>query len=752
MEPKDNKIKNTDSTDSSKISESENKEIPKSNTDFSKPLNNQISSRRGITILVMISLLFISALLYFDKDKESALQDLSTEKNSERRLPPVTNINNINGNKTPEEVSPTNLEGDSLQKFKSVEDFKDYLEKAEQSEMRGYGRGGGMRFGGDIDFSMNQSIAPMTQESSNASNVGGLGSSAKSAPTPERVSDTNVQVLGIDEPDVVKTDGEDIYFSKPPYFDGPIIMEERLPIGPSSSVPPPQEKNGGIKVIAALPAKEAKIIGQIDKTGEMFLLKDTLVVFAEYKHKIYGYDVSDPTEPKEKWKMEIKDQGDLVGARLYNDKIYLSSRQPVGPETPCPIEPFVLDGAPVKIECTDIYHPINPIPVDVTYNFLSLDARTGKIENEASFVGPWSDSAIYMSKSAIYLTYTHNGDYIGLITNFLTENKDLFPTSLVERAQKVKDYDLSSGAKSTEIENMLSKHLNSIPGDDRMKLNNELSNRLDQYLIKHSRETEVTGIVKIGLNNLEVLSTGNVPGKPLNQFSLDEFGGNLRIATTFGDFSGWFLGMGFSTTRRIKGASDVYVLDSSLKKLGSVLNLAVGERIYSVRFIEDKGYVVTFKQVDPFFVLDLSNPLSPELKGELKIPGYSSYLHPVSANKILGVGEEGGKVKLTLFDVSVPESPKELNTYKLDEYYSEVASTHHAFLMDSKHNIFFLPGSKGGYVFAYTNDKLELKKTLSEILARRALYINDFLYIIGDDKMIILDENNWEKVKELDLE
>ena len=81
------------------------------------------------------------------------------------------------------------------------------------------------------------------------------------------------------------------------------------------------------------------------------------------------------------------------------------------------------------------------------------------------------------------------------------------------------------------------------------------------------------------------------------------------------------------------------------------------ERIYSARFIGDKGYLVTFKQVDPFYVLDLSNPKKPEIKGELKIPGYSSYLHPISDDLILGIGKEGSVVKVSLFDVSDPTNP-----------------------------------------------------------------------------------------------
>jgi len=117
----------------------------------------------------------------------------------------------------------------------------------------------------------------------------------------------------------------------------------------------------------------------------------------------------------------------------------------------------------------------------------------------------------------------------------------------------------------------------------------------------------------------------------------------------------------------------------------------------------------------------------------------------------LGIGEESGRVKISLFDVSDPANPTEISKYNLDEYWSEISQTHHAFLQDAKHKIFFLPGSQGGYIFSYAEDNLKLANAVSEIQAKRAVYIDNYLYVIGENKMVVLDENNWEKVNELDL-
>lgn len=120
--------------------------------------------------------------------------------------------------------------------------------------------------------------------------------------------------------------------------------------------------------------------------------------------------------------------------------------------------------------------------------------------------------------------------------------------------------------------------------------------------------------------------SGRVRGHVLNQFSLDSYGGALRIATT--------------ETVNGSTSSRVTILDSSLKTLSALTNIAPGEEIYAVRFLGTKGYVVTFRQTDPLFVLDLSDTSSPKILGELKIPGFSSYLHPVGENLLLGIGQD----------------------------------------------------------------------------------------------------------------
>jgi len=380
--------------------------------------------------------------------------------------------------------------------------------------------------------------------------------------------------------------------------------------------------------------------------------------------------------------------------------------------------------------------------VNSTFSVFLIDAATGSVEKRTSFAGVGYTSVIYMSADNLYVTYPAYESEFGIYVGLLKEKMaDLVPASLIDNINRVSGYDISSSSKMAEFNTLLQDYKNGLSSDDQLKFNNEFQNRLSSYRKARVRNIDRTAIAKIRLSDLGFAASGSVPGQPLNQFSLDEYNGNLRIATTIG--SNWFA--------RSETFSDVYVLDGQMNIIGSVSDLGKTEKIYSARFIEDKGYIVTFRQTDPFYVIDLANPRNPKLAGELKIPGYSGYLHPVNKDKIIGIGMENSSVKISYFNVSDPSNPVEMDKYLLDEHWSEAVNNHHAFLMDKQHEIFFMPGGNGGYVFSYENNKLSLAKAVSDINPKRAIYINDYLYMISDSKISVLDENTWEKVKEFEF-
>jgi hypothetical protein len=198
--------------------------------------------------------------------------------------------------------------------------------------------------------------------------------------------------------------------------------------------------------------------------------------------------------------------------------------------------------------------------------------------------------------------------------------------------------------------------------------------------------------------NARYSASGEVLGYAINQFAFDEYQGHLRVATT--DGFGWW--------NNEETESRVTVLrqtEDRLEQVGLVTGLGLGERIFAVRFIGDQGYVVTFRQVDPLYVLDLQDPADPKVSGELKIPGFSSYIHPLEPGYLLTAGRDGddegnvGGIKIEIFDVTDPTNPKSVKTAVIGDgwnTWSDVLWDHKAFTFFRARNLLAIP--VGGWV------------------------------------------------------
>jgi hypothetical protein len=218
----------------------------------------------------------------------------------------------------------------------------------------------------------------------------------------------------------------------------------------------------------------------------------------------------------------------------------------------------------------------------------------------------------------------------------------------------------------------------------------EVLERADRAEAAEGHVTQIHRFDISGSGGARYRASGQVTGWLLNQFSMDEYGGHLRVASTdsppFGEVQ--------------SSESMVTVLaerDGRLAEIGRVGGLGKGEQILAVRFLGDLGYVVTFRQVDPLYVVDLSDPVRPEVAGELKILGYSAYLHPLGDDLLLGVGQDAtqqGSVKgtqMSVFDVSDPSSPRRIDQVKVSGGNSEVEWDHHAFLYWEPEGLAVLP-------------------------------------------------------------
>ncbi len=562
-----------------------------------------------------------------------------------------------------------------IKQFASQSQLENFLK--ENSENAGI-------FGG-IERAVSGVVAPkIATESADASAGPGTASA---------YSTTNIQVEGVDEADIVKNDGKYIY----------VVSGNKL------------------KIIDAYPAENMKVLSEMNISGisNLYVNNNKLIVFAnsynygtysygegiaknsissdsvssircidcgygESLSLVYVYDISDKENPE--LENEISIEGNYVDSRMINDYVYVVSTKYVNTENPEP-PIYTMNGVIEKVSASDVYYwPYQ----DTSYVFTSIMAVN--IENEefnSKVYLTGSTNTIFISQDNIYLTYQKTADYKEYAKKIAEEvYYPILSSKYDDKIKEVLDSDKNSWEKLNKMQEIVNDYGNSLEGSKEISdFSSNLMKKLEEFNIKIQKETEKTVVHKINVDkeNIEYLGVGEVPGTVLNQFSMDEYNGYFRIATTTGNW-------------RDISLNHLYVLDEDLKIVGSVEDLAKGERIYSTRFLGDRAYMVTFRQVDPLFVIELSNPEKPEVLGYLKITGFSDYLHPYDENHIIGIGkqatEEGRTkgMKIALFDVSDIANPVEEAKIEIGDMgtYSNALDDHRAFLFNKEKKLLVL--------------------------------------------------------------
>jgi inhibitor of cysteine peptidase len=617
----------------------------------------------------------------------------------------------------------------SVQQLGSADAFHEYVRKGQQKQYYGVTVGG---FGRTVETFEETDVA-FDAGDAVAQDGDGADGSAPSG-SDDRIGTTNVQVAGLDEPDLVKTDGSNFYYapSTPRYH----TMIEPDRVEGDERVPPKQPDSDTHVIDTSDPAAPAAI-ANISANGKLLQTGDRLIIFDTANSRIVGFDVSDPANPIERWSQPLDDP--LVTARETGGQLFVVTQTQVGPDTPCPIEPLGADNA---VACGEVFAPQTQTTADATYTAFSIDAQSGTVDDSVSMMGTGQNTVVYMSNESLYLTYTTGPSESDLRAAWASESS-VVPQELADRIQEINSYNISERSKRTEIELAVQDYVRSLPDDEREQTAQEIREDFQDYLIDRQEKLTQTTVVDIAVEgeSLTVSNTGTVPGKPLNQFALDEYQGTLRVTTTI------------PRTGDAASYNNLYVLDSNtLEQEDQVTGMGEDQRVYAVRYVDDRAYVVTFRQVDPFYVINFEEPRNPELQGKLKLPGYSDYLHPVNDDYVIGIGEEDWNVKAALFDVSDPTDPKVADDMKLPEGWSAVSQSHHAFMMDTRHEVFFLPAGNTGRVVDYTGGELEtVKKVQASANVERARYVGDYLYVFAGQEVIVLDQSDWERESTLAL-
>jgi len=532
----------------------------------------------------------------------------------------------MNNNKN--KVSPIQVVQDNngLPKVESFENFYNIIKNAKSSN-NGYGE----ILIDSMDTNTGNLDVAVKEESSLAT---------------DDYSKTNVQVEGVDEADIVKTDGNYIYYVT----------------------------NNKVIIVNSQDEKDLKIVSEIEykdnnfNPRELFIAENKLIVIGNlYENNSKSnvlvesmYPISNQmtvakiykTENKEKPELtrEIKIEGNYLSSRMIGDDVYFIANKYMYSHLFRENEIEEMDEEYFKPKYTDTvlgntekcidYSDICYFPEseDTSYlNIAGFNINNNEPANIETYLGAGED--IYCSENNLYITkvkYEYkDSKWYGYYNNY------------------------------------------------------DVNTYIYRFKLEDSKVTYE--------------AAGSVPGMVLNQFSMDEKDGYFRIATT--DSDNWN-----NETDR----NNLYVLNEKLETVGKIEGLAKGEKIYSVRFMGNRAYMVTFVETDPLFVIDLSEPTNPVVLGELKIPGYSKYLHPYDENHIIGFGEntkinEYGVVitdgmKMALFDVTNPTNPKELYSVDIGEKgtYSEVLRNHKSLLFSREKNIIAFPISIRGEIGEYS--------------------------------------------------
>jgi uncharacterized secreted protein with C-terminal beta-propeller domain len=508
-------------------------------------------------------------------------------------------------------------------------------------------------------------------------------------------SSTNVQVAGVDEADIVKTDGDYLYV-----VSGNVVV-----------------------IVKVRPPENAEVVAQISfndmSPKEIFVNGDHLIVFgyenyspvkgyyptytSDFKTFAKLYDISDRKHPASLGDIGLS--GGYVSSRMIGDYVYFVVSQPAFIVQNEVVMPKIYSNGKAKeVVPTDIHYSNTS---DNSYDFTTLVALNVQNSTETPTyltVLLGGTSNIYVSQTNMYLTFPQG------------------------------------------------------------------------------EETEVYR-VRLQGSNMTCEANGKVSGRELNQFSMDEYNDHFRIVTRL-----WINGT---------SQTGLFILDMNLTVTGNLEGLGLAENLHSSRFIGDRCYLVTFKSTDPLFVINLTDPTKPAVLGELKIPGYSDYLHPYDETHIIGVGKETTEasedfawyqgIKVSLFDVSNVSNPIQVDKYVIGERGSDspVLTDHKAFLFDKEKNLLVIPvlvaevdraqypygvppyayGTpvwQGAYVFNITANGFTLKGKITHAQystempetgywIKRALYIEDALYTVSDKKVKINSLSDLALIKEIEI-
>jgi uncharacterized secreted protein with C-terminal beta-propeller domain len=561
--------------------------------------------------------------------------------------------------------------------------------------------------------------------------VGGLGTmtvagtaadvnSAVSSASSPSFTGTNVQVQGVDEPDIVKTDGTHLFV---------------VSTGSSSS----PKGGSAVTIIQAYPPSSNAVLSALSLSGQVIgieIAQGRLMVIDQLNTNgatsigLFLYNTSSLSSPRLVSNVTVS--GTYVAARMAQGYLYAVVQQPSytfnSQGNATGVTPYVtVNGQRVALPPSSIFYTPNNSQIGDYTMVVGVSMASGAETTLSVLTGP--SSTVYVSTSNIYVVYSDYREFA---------NVDDIPGNVFTGGELITSSSVQLDQNSTIF-----------------------------------RASYLNGTVA-------VQAVGSVPGSVLNQFSMDEYNGYFRVAT--------------SRLTTIDGnateSDDVYVLSQNMSQVSALRNIAPGENLYAVRFSGDMGYVVTFEQVDPLFAISFADIAHPVILSALKVNGYSDYLQPLfGSSYLLGVGKDTVAsstgdfayylgLKLSLFHVAANGSSSDMSDYMIGDRGTDspVLTDHLALTYDQANNITVIPvllaevpagqqssgtsqspppeGNpvwQGAYVFRVNSTGFTLLGTVTQYPAgqnygdspnsglqiERSVIIGDYLYTISQSEVLV---------------
>jgi inhibitor of cysteine peptidase len=610
----------------------------------------------------------------------------------------------------------------TLSSFQTYQDLHQFITsnaKSTQQYQQQYQMRNGVVFGGPGIMNAQAGVTMTTTATTTvAAGVAGV-------PEAPSYTTTNNQVKGVDELDMVKTDGTYLYVAN----SQSVSIIKAQPASSTSTVATIGLPTSDILGIAMVPQRLA-VISQSNVNASVNLRL---------------YDVSDPSAPS--LLNSVSMNGSHVAARVSQGYLYEIVQQPsymvggngsVTANYPTTVE----DGVSSALPPGSTYYTPNKSQISVYTMVMSVSMSTGSQQSVAVLTGP--SSTVYASASNIYVVYPN------------------YPSFYADGIAG----DVFGGAAGPAT-----------------------------MVAMGAVQPQNSTIFRVAYSNgdISVKAAGSFPGVVLNQFSMDEYNGYFRVATS----------RAVSDNGTNSRSDDVYVLDQNFTQLGALRNIAPGENIYAVQFEGDRGYVVTFEQIDPLFAISFAHPASPVILSALKVSGFSDYLYPFGNEYLIGVGKDAVQnpngnfawylgMKLSLFHVVGDGTSTEVANYMIGDRGTDspVLNDHLAFTFDRSRNITVIPvdlakvsgsvtqppGSpppygqmvwQGAYVFGVSPSGFDLLGTVTQYPPGaggnsfygsggghdiyRSVIIGNALYTISQDEVMVSDLSSFSTLTTVTL-